>query len=223
MKQCWLLRRQPLGETDWLADVFTRDSGIVHGTFNSKGVANGKAATPDMHQLFNADFAYSQSLPRFKVIEFFAPAELTDEALVCALYLDELLLQLLPREEPADALFDLYQQAITHLKSGQRADVWLRVFEQQLLLRAGYGVQWQTDSAGHPIARQCYYDYEVGAGFSISEKGVWSGQQLLDAGQGDFLKPGVLRTARLVLRETIDHFISRPLVSRELIGSIRGR
>src|SRR5438128_7795644 len=57
---------------------------------------------------------------------------LQGEALLCGFYLNELLLRLLPREDPHDALFVQYQRALQQLAAGADSGPVLRGFERSL-------------------------------------------------------------------------------------------
>jgi DNA repair protein RecO (recombination protein O) len=61
-------------------------------------------------------------------------------ALMSAWYMNELLLRLLPREDPHPVLFDAYDAALVQLAGGGRASGALRRFEWILLRETGYGV-----------------------------------------------------------------------------------
>lgn len=62
------------------------------------------------------------------------------KALMSAWYMNELLLRLLPREDPHPLLYDAYDAALEQLAGGSRAAGALRRFEWTLLTEAGYGL-----------------------------------------------------------------------------------
>ncbi len=66
---------------------------------------------------------------------------LTGRAYMSAWYMNELLLRLLPREDPHKVLFDAYHAALAHLAQGTSAAGALRRFEWILLAETGYGVE----------------------------------------------------------------------------------
>src|SRR5262249_56721078 len=61
-------------------------------------------------------------------------------ALLCAFYLNELLLKLLPREDPHPRLFEEYEAALTKLAAGAEQAPVLREFELRLLAELGYAL-----------------------------------------------------------------------------------
>lgn len=62
------------------------------------------------------------------------------KALMSAWYMNELLLRLVPREDPHPLLYDAYDAALEQLAGGSRAAGALRRFEWTLLDEAGYGL-----------------------------------------------------------------------------------
>jgi DNA repair protein RecO (recombination protein O) len=79
-------------------------------------------------------------------------------ALMSAWYMNELLLRLLPRDDPHPALFDAYNFALQQLSGGTRAAGALRRFEWTLLAETGYGIDGSIpdfdDPSTEPRLRQ---------------------------------------------------------------------
>lgn len=67
-----------------------------------------------------------------------ATLALKDKALYCGYYLNELLLRLVPVNEPASELFAFYHHALGVLMSNQNLEPALRMFEKHLLIALGY-------------------------------------------------------------------------------------
>ena len=80
---------------------------------------------------------------------------LRGEALLCGFYLNELLLRLLPREDPHDALFARYHEALSRLARQGGSAQALRSFERALLKELGYAMTLERDGAGGDAARSC--------------------------------------------------------------------
>src|SRR5256885_7513350 len=64
----------------------------------------------------------------------------TGSALLCGFYLNELLLKLLPREDPHPQLFRDYESTLAKLAAGAEQAPALRQFEVQLLAQLGYAL-----------------------------------------------------------------------------------
>jgi DNA repair protein RecO (recombination protein O) len=69
---------------------------------------------------------------------------------MCGFYLNELLLRLLPRDDPHEALFDAYGEALAASRRRRRSVV-LRGFEKRLLAELGYAPLLDRDAASRPI------------------------------------------------------------------------
>ena len=75
---------------------------------------------------------------------------LNGKSLMSAWYMNELLLRLLPREDPHPLLYDAYDAALEQLAGGSRAAGALRRFEWVLLNEAGYGVDEEPPDFNDP-------------------------------------------------------------------------
>ena len=72
-------------------------------------------------------------------------AWLNGEALFSGLYLNELLIRLLPAEDPHPAVFDHYAATLLALAEGRPLEPLLRAFEWRLLDDLGYGFALDSD------------------------------------------------------------------------------
>ncbi|MGE7958804.1 DNA repair protein RecO [Pseudomonas sp. NPDC089530] len=147
-------------------------------------------------------------------------AWLNGEALFSGLYLNELLIRLLPAEDPHPALFDHYAATLLALAEGRALEPLLRAFEWRLLDDLGYGFALDTDIHGAPIEAQGMYRLQVDAGLEqvhLLQPGLFNGAELLAMAQADWSAPGALAAAKRLMRQALAvHLGGRPLVSREL-------
>ncbi len=215
MKHWFLLRRQPVAERDHLLDVFSAEEGLVPVRVSPP------ARLPDLFELCEGDWQTGRDWSRLKASEVRKSFDLKEQSLICALYITELLVLLLPRSEPVPALYRLYHQTLEGLETTSSPEPWLRVFEQRLLLELGYGVSWDQAQGG-PVVKAASYRYDAVAGFVESESG-YPGAVLLDIGAGRLGSGQALLVARQVLRGALDAVLPRSLVSRELLDSRRSR
>lgn len=151
---------------------------------------------------------------------------LRGEALLCGFYLNELLLRLLPREDPHDALFECYRDALGRLGSEGGSAPTLRSFEKALLKELGYAMSFERDSAnGSAIdpAKNYVYDPERGpieANRAAAEPLV-SGRTLLDMARDDYDDPRTQQQAKALMRALINHRLEyRPLRSRQVFRDL---
>ena len=125
--------------------------------------------------------------------------------LMCGFYLNELLLRLLPRDDPHEALFDFYGEALRALSNGAAHAGVLRSFEKRLLAELGYAPLLERDAPGDPIEPGRRYLYEPERGpmplrnSSSSEFSV-SGQTLIDLAADEYTRPETRDEARALLR-----------------------
>jgi DNA repair protein RecO (recombination protein O) len=92
---------------------------------------------------------------------------LNGEALFSGLYLNELLIRLLPAEDPHPAVFDHYAATLLALAEGRPLEPLLRSFEWRLLDDLGYGFSLSTTSTATHRA-DGLYRLQVDAGLERS-------------------------------------------------------
>ena len=150
---------------------------------------------------------------------------LRGRALFSGFYLNELLLKLLPRNDPHPDLFDDYRRALAALgEEGRALDGVLRTFEKRLLDALGYGPTLdRAADTGAPVSPDRRYRYVPERGpveAACAEDGpVVSGRTLLAlaggrlGGGGDLERAEARRLMRAVLAP---HLGPRPLGSRAL-------
>ena len=137
--------------------------------------------------------------------------------LMCGFYINELLLRLLPREDPHEALFDVYAEALARLNAGAplarpsggaaQAAV-LRGFERRMLAELGYAPVLDRDAAnGAAIAPGKWYDYEPERGPVETRRtdgdAVVSGRTLLDMAADNYDNLRTREQARRLMRALI--------------------
>jgi DNA repair protein RecO (recombination protein O) len=153
------------------------------------------------------------------------PNLLAGEALFSGLYLNELLVRLLPAEDPQPALFEHYAVTLQALAANRPLEPLLRAFEWRLLDELGYGFALDTDLAGQPIAPEGIYRLLPDAGLEPVgqlQPGLFQGRELLALAEADWSAPGALGAAKRLMRQALaPHLGGRPLVSRELFMTIK--
>ncbi len=153
------------------------------------------------------------------------PNLLGGEALFSGLYLNELLIRLLPAEDPHPAVFEHYALTLQALAQGRPLEPLLRAFEWRLLDQLGYGFALDLDSLGQPIAAGGLYRLQVDVGLvpvGQLQPGTFQGAELLAMAQADWSAPGALAAAKRLMRQALaPHLGGRPLVSRELFMTLK--
>lgn len=145
---------------------------------------------------------------------------------MCGFYVNELLLRLLPREDPHDILFERYADALQQLAFRDDSAPVLRSFERALLKELGYAMALERDSAnGSAIdpAKTYRYDPERGpveAGDPASES-VVSGRTLIDMARDDYSDPLTQQQAKALMRTLLNHRLEyQPLRSRRVFRDL---
>ncbi|MDQ3260951.1 MAG: DNA repair protein RecO [Burkholderiales bacterium] len=148
-------------------------------------------------------------------------------ALLCGFYMNELLLKLLPRDDPHEALFDAYAKALQQLGNATELPPVLRRFELSLLRELGYGLllhhEAGTDNA--VVAENCYAyvpDHGPVARHNGANPVQVRGKTLLDLQREDFSDPITLAESKQLLRGEIKHRLGKQqLHTRQLLKDLQ--
>lgn len=138
----YLLHAAAWRETSQIVQVFTRQHGTV--ALVAKGAKRPYSALRSILMAFHPlvlSWSGNSEIRTLTHVELAGVLPLKGRALMSAWYLNELLLRLLPREDPHPELFDAYQTALHHLAFDQPAASALRRFEWVLLDETGYGLE----------------------------------------------------------------------------------
>lgn len=211
-----------------IVDFFSRQ----HGRFSAvaRSARGPKSRYKGYCQLFTpllASWSGRHELMNLNHLELRGlPCQLSGQALLCAFYLNELLLRLLARDDPYPEIFADYQTALQGLEMTCQADslqrelaveVILRRFEKRLLDHLGYGLNFQ-------VRAHEYYRWVPDQGFlhcghsaDLGES-VFSGRSLLALQTEEWENPEDLAAAKRLMRLALrQHLGARPLKSRELM------
>ena len=147
-EECFLLHQRSYGETSIIAEVFTRNLGKM--SIIARGAKKPKSKF----------FGYLVPFSRLK-ITFSGRSELKtltnidrDLSLTntylsrksySLLYINELMIKLLPKDAEHKPLFDLYSKFIQDSVNEEKMDYLLRNFELDLLEMLGYGINFHAD------------------------------------------------------------------------------
>ena len=155
-----------------------------------------------------------------------SPAVLEGKSLFCRLYINELLIKLLPKHDIVLDIFQLYQVVQTSLcvvSAAADLEILLRKFEIQLLVSLGYGIHFVEVVSGEILQNNTYYYYQMEHGFlpldsaSIRGNNYFTGETLRSISVLDFSDAETRRQAKLLLRSVINHHLGgKFLKSREL-------
>ena len=206
----FVLHAYPYKETSLVIEAFSRRFGriglVARGARRPRSMLRGVllafqplrmtwSTSAEMGTLVSAEWAGGQ------------PA-LAGLGLMCGFYLNELLLRLLPREDPHEALFDAYGAALARLAAGEPQAAVLRGFERRMLAELGYAPLLDKDAAnGASIEPAKHYAYEAERGPVETSRSngdsVISGRTLLDMAADNYESSRTREEARRLLRVLI--------------------
>lgn len=154
---------------------------------------------------------------------------LTGSALLCGFYLNELILKLLPREDPHPRLYADYESALAQLASGAEQAPVLRQFELRLLAELGYALPLTHEAdTGQPVdpAERYYYAFERGPRTVAAEPGrrypQVRGATLLALAAADYRAPDSAAEAKRLMREILDYYLEqRTIASRRVVRDLQ--
>ena len=206
----YVLHTYPYKETSLIVEAFTRRFGrvalLARGARRPRSAMRGVllsfhplrlgwSGSADLANLMNAEWAGGMPL-------------LGGRGLMCGFYVNELMLRLLPRDDPHESLFETYVEALIGLATQEDVSAVLRGFEKRLLAELGYAPLLETDAASHPIDPERLYRYEPERGpvpVNGTREGqlVISGRTLLDVAAGDYARAETRDEARALMRALI--------------------
>jgi len=221
LRRAFVLHRRPYRNTSLLLEIFAEGEGrfpaIMRGAAKGKSVGLLQSFVP--LRLSWGGQGEVKSLHQAEADDFHLHA-LHGKALYCGLYLNELLMRLMPRGEAHDGVLANYIRALAALASDAPQDWTLRRFELQLLQALGYALAVDQTIVGEAVQADGYYSYQQNAGFSPvapGSPGAIAGEVLIALQQDSCEDPAVRRSAKQLLRSVIDYYLGyKPLKSREL-------
>lgn len=230
LQPAYVLYLRPYRETSALVEIFTKNYGRV-GVI-AKGVRQRRSKIVGLLQPFRPlllSWTGRGDLVTLVGAEATArDSALMGEGLICAFYLNELLLRLLSRHDPFEALFLVYAHSLLSLANPQQRQQTLRLFERDLLVHLGYGPLLEYEADTHqPIEAEQWYSYKLQKGpqrFQSEDlEGMrLRGRTLLNLAQGQLTDPVSLREAKHLLRWLLSFYLgNKPLKSQNLLKELR--
>jgi DNA repair protein RecO (recombination protein O) len=226
LQPAYVIHSRPYRDSSALLDVFTAEHGrisLVARGARRQQRRGGSAALLQPFTPLLLSFSGHSQLKSLVATESARPMlSLRGDRLFSGLYLNELLVRLLHRNDSHPTLFAAYDRALQALESSAAVDTVLRQFELTLLDELGYGFDPGLDAvSGEAIQAANWYRYEPGIGLVEASEGgrgsaMFSGEDLLALASGDFGGPARLAAKRLLREALAAHLGGEPLRSREL-------
>ncbi len=246
LQTAYILHTRPYRDTSLIADVFTPQFGTL--ALIGRGARGTRSRLRGIVQPFRrlvvswAGRSELRTLTRAE--EDGAPLWLTGQALVIGIYLNELVLRLMERDDPHPVIFAHYEAMLAALATQPPAatdpgiprrlyERSLRIFEKVLLRELGYGLILDHDvGTGDAIDPAAMYRYDCLRGPSLDGGGsnhddhadvmLVRGASLSSLDGGKLDDPQSLQDAKKMLRTALArHLGGRPLNSRRLLTTYR--
>jgi DNA repair protein RecO (recombination protein O) len=182
--ECFLLHQRPHGETSLIVDVFTKKNGKM--SIIAKGAKKPKSKffgylTPftklkitytgrsELKTLTNIDRDFSESTNSLSKTSY------------SLLYINELLIRLLPKDAVHEDLFLLYESFLLKIHSGENIELTLRSFELDMLEMLGYGLDFENEiDKNQSIDVNKNYSFIPERGFRESKNSNFSGRDIIN-------------------------------------------
>ena len=181
---CFLLHHRPHGETSLIVDVFTKKNGkmsvIAKGAKKPKSKFFGYLAPftklkitytgrSELKTLTNIDRDFAESTNSLSKTSY------------SLLYINELLIRLLPKDAVHEDLFQLYESFLLKIHSGENIELTLRSFELDMLEMLGYGLDFENEiDKNQSIDVNKNYSFIPERGFRESKNSNFSGKDIIN-------------------------------------------
>jgi DNA repair protein RecO (recombination protein O) len=226
----FVLHSYPFRETSLIVEVFSRNHGRV--PLVARGARRPRSAIRGLlmgFQPLSLSWFGKHELRTLHSAEWQGgQPQLQGTALMCGFYLNELLLNLMARDDPHENLFDYYQQTLQRLAQEQDHAFTLRSFEKHMLQELGYALSLETEAgSGRPVLPERSYRYILERGAvaetADSSQGMpVAGKTLLDMAADDYSDAVTARQSKQLMRMLLDHHLAgKPLHTRELMRDLQ--
>ena len=226
----FVLHSHPFRETSLILDVFSRSHGrlaiVARGARRPRSGLRGLLlgfqplllswfGKGEVRTLHGAEWQGGQPY-------------LQGTALMCGFYLNELLVNLLARDDPHEQLFDYYGATLQRLAHQTDHAATLRCFEKHLLQELGYALVLEREAGSDKaVQAELCYRYAVDRGVLPDGGEVPSGtpvlgKTLLDMAKDDYADPVTAQQSKQLMRVLLNHHLGgKTLHTRELIKDLQ--
>ena len=176
----FLIHRRMYQGSSLLLDFFTKDFGRLR--LVARGARKSKTSL-QMFQCLSISFKGKGELKNLSQWEIAdKPRRILGDDLILAMYVNELILRLLPENDGYSEIFHAYWNFLSNLKSlnSNEKEYALRDFENQMLEDLGYGIDFSSDINDEPINENLNYEFIEHQGFSTSDNGLIPGKILVN-------------------------------------------
>lgn len=215
----YLLHRINYAESSLILDCFSHDYGRI--SLISKGGKKRKnQAVFQFFQPLTINFSGKSELKILTRID--SKSRLLDaKSNVAGMYINELLINLLPKHEPFEDIFSAYSLLLNEIND-QNLEVYLRKFEFMLLSCLGVLPDFSCDAiTNEAINDDSYYLFHPEQGFTLTQKkNACLGRHVNALNQQSYDNMS-LQLAKYLMRSIIDWQLNgKPVRTRELFKQL---
>ena len=222
---CFLLHQRSFGETSIIADVFTQKSGKI--SFIAKGAKKPKSKffgylVP--FQKLKITYSGRSELKTLTSIDrdLASNSNTFSKVSYSLLYINELLMKLLPKDAKHEELFVLYDEFLKKINKNNNLEISLRHFELDLLDMLGYGFDYDSEiDSNEPIEAELSYVFVSERGFRKSNSSSFKGKDILSIKKRK-LEDVPLKYVKEITTKAISICLEgKDLTSRKIFKSIK--
>ncbi|MDO8349776.1 MAG: DNA repair protein RecO [Gallionella sp.] len=226
----FVLHSHPFRETSLLLDVYSRQHGrlaiVARGARRPRSALRG--VLMNFQPLLLSWFGKGEVRTLHSAEWQGGQPYLQGTALMCGFYLNELLINLLARDDAHEQLFDYYRVTLIRLAHETDHAATLRCFEKHLLQELGYALQLETEAgSGKPVQAEAGYRYAVEHGAVPDDGDARNGlrvmgKTLLAMAADDYTDPVAAQQSKQLMRMLLNHHLGGKILhTRELIKDLQ--
>ena len=226
----FVLHSHPFRETSLLLDVYSRQHGrlaiVARGARRPRSALRG--VLMNFQPLLLSWFGKGEVRTLHSAEWQGGQPYLQGTALMCGFYLNELLINLLARDDAHEQLFDYYRATLIRLAHETDHAATLRCFEKHMLQELGYALQLEIEAgSGKPVQADVAYRYAVDHGAVPDDGDARNGlrvmgKTLLAMAADDYTDPVAAQQSKQLMRMLLTHQLGGKILhTRELIKDLQ--
>ena len=235
LQPAYILHSRPFRDTSLIVDAWCMYTGrqtiLVKGARKAQGKQPAKRTLLQPFQPLQLSYGGRGEMGLLKQLEAAGvPLMLQGKALYSGMYMNELILRLLPIADPHANIFAFYQSALSSLQNTKDVEPTLREFESRLLMELGYHVDLTCDmltkapvvSAANYMLTPLQGVQEMEPNFAAVGAMVIPGSALLELQQDAIeLSAQARKVSKYIARVNLDAVLgNKPLRSRGLFRQL---
>lgn len=227
LEPAWILHHYPYRDSSLLLEVFTPEHGRIG--LVARGARSARGRWRSHLQILRPLLLSWTMRGELGTLTHAEPrgtlAVLPGRQILCACYLNELLLRLLRRLDPHPGLYTAYEEALVSLP--EVGEPVLRIFEKRLLQELGYGLLLDQEAdTGAPLVPDGLYEYHLERGpvrcdGAPGRRLLVHGASLLALYNDHLEDPRASREVKFLMRAALGRYLGpRPLRTREVLRQL---